>query len=490
MAMETATKNVLRLQDDAKQQAFVNTLKSSSRQSKSTKLKQGHCMRCGDAMHHSNECPFKEVECFACGKKGHLKKVCLSKDKAGQGNEGHRMQSYRLRDRRKNKPVHFVHPEHCTVIAGADESYDSEPVFAIHSNEHVPPSAKSLKINGKRVEFELDTGSGVSIISVGTVETLFDGSVKYQVTDQKLHTFAGHSLQVLGKVTVTAQYVRKCRKLPLYIVNGSGPNLLGRYWLKLLDIHIPCINAIHETSLSLEHMLQKHAAVFQPGLGELKGTKAHLSVKPDISPTFYKPRPVPYALREKVNNEIDRLIALGVFKPISHAEWAAPLVPILKADKKSIHLCGDYKVTINKAINADQFPLSKAEDIFSKLAGKKFFAKLDLSETYTQLVLDEESQKLAAVNTEKGLMAITRSAYGISASPAIFQRKMEELLQSVPQASVYIDDVIVAEETEEKLIQVLNALLSIFEEAGLRLNKKKCQFFLTSVTYLGHVVDK
>ena len=252
------------------------------------------------------------------------------------------------------------------------------------------------------------------------------------------------------------------------------------YWLKLLDIHIPRINAIHEKTLSLEHVLQKHAAVFQPGLGELKGTKVHLPVKPDISPTFYKPRPVPYARREKVNNEIDRFIALGVFKPISHAKWAAPLVLILKADKKSIRLCGDYRVTINKAVNADQFPLLKTEDIFSKLAEKNF-AKLDLLEAYTQLVLDEERQKLAAVNTEKGIMAVTRLAYGISARPAIFQRKMEELLQSVPQASVYIDDVIVAEKTEEKLIQVLDALWSIFEEAGIRLNKKKCQFLLAPV---------
>ena len=47
-----------------------------------------------------------------------------------------------------------------------------------------------------------------------------------------------------------------------------------------------------------------------------------------------------------------------------------------------------------------------------------------------------------------------------------------------------------AEKTEEKLIQVLDALLSIFEGAGLRLNKKKCQFLLTSVIYLGHVVDQ
>ena len=134
-------------------------------------------------MHHSNEFPFKEVEYFARGKKG-ISKKCLFEDIAGQRNEGRRMQSYRSRDRRKNKPVHFVHPEDCTVAAGADESYDLEPVFAIHSNEHVLPITKSLKINGKSIEFELNTGSGVSIISAGTAETLFICSVKCQVTDQ------------------------------------------------------------------------------------------------------------------------------------------------------------------------------------------------------------------------------------------------------------------------------------------------------------------
>ena len=49
------------------------------------------------------------------------------------------MQSKKSRDRRKNKPIHFVNPGDSSVAAGTDETYNSEPVFAMHSNEYVPP---------------------------------------------------------------------------------------------------------------------------------------------------------------------------------------------------------------------------------------------------------------------------------------------------------------------------------------------------------------
>ena len=151
----------------------------------------------------------------------------------------------------------------------------------------------------------------------------------------------------------------------------------------------------------------------------------HFSVDPTTQPVFCKPRPVPFALRDRVNDEIDRLVKLGVFRPITHAQWAAQLVPVLKSDKRSIRLCEDYKVTINRAAQADQYTMPSADGIFARLAGKRLFAKLDLSEAYTQLMSDDESQFLAAVNTPKGLFAVTRLPYGTSASSQIFQRKLD-----------------------------------------------------------------
>ena len=123
--------------------------------------------------------------------------------------------------------------------------------------------------------------------------------------------------------------------------------------MKLLGIWIPRIHAIEERPAGLQQLLRKHAALFEPGLGKFTGPKVHLQV--DVEPVFCKPRPVPYALRERVDNEINRLLQLGVFRPITHSAWAAPLVPIMKSDKQTVRLCGDYKVTLNKATITDQY---------------------------------------------------------------------------------------------------------------------------------------
>ncbi len=83
-------------------------------------------------------------------------------------------------------------------------------------------------------------------------------------------------------------------------------------------------------------------------------------------------------------------------------------------------------------------------------------------------------------------MAVTRLPYGVAYAFAIYQKTLDELLRVVPSASVYIDDVILRGKTELELLHTLYTVLTLFEKAGLRLNKKKCQFLLTSVTYLGH----
>ena len=65
--------------------------------------------------------------------------------------------------------------------------------------------------------------------------------------------------------------------------------------------------------------------------------KANIRVKP----LYYRSRPISYAMTQKVDNEIDRLLKEDIIEPIEISDWAAPVVPILKGDG-SIRLCGDY----------------------------------------------------------------------------------------------------------------------------------------------------
>ena len=59
-------------------------------------------------------------------------------------------------------------------------------------------------------------------------------------------------------------------------------------------------------------------------------------VDPGAKPRFCKARTVPYALREKVEQELDRLTKEGIIEPIQFADWAAPIVPVMKKDGTSL----------------------------------------------------------------------------------------------------------------------------------------------------------
>jgi len=60
-------------------------------------------------------------------------------------------------------------------------------------------------------------------------------------------------------------------------------------------------------------------------------------------------RYLPLAIKEKVETELKKLQDQGVIEPVKFSKWAAPILPVLKHDKKSIKICGNYKLTANKA---------------------------------------------------------------------------------------------------------------------------------------------
>ncbi len=192
----------------------------------------------------------------------------------------------------------------------------------------------------------------------------------------------------------------------------------------------------------------------------------------DATPTFCKARKVPYALREKVENELNRLEANGIIEPVKFSNWAAPVVPVLKPDG-SIRICGDYKLTVNKAAKLDPYPLPKIEDLFARLAGGKKFTKLDIAHAYQQIPLDEESKDSVTINTHKGLFRYNRLPFGVHSAPAIFQRAMEGLLRDIPSTVVYIDDILVTGETEEEHLQNIDKVLTRLGEENLILKKGK-----------------
>ena len=376
-------------------------------------------------------------------------------------------------------------------VESDNEQSDLKAENAIHCVTHTvnKPLTVQLEINGIQLPFEVDTGAAVSLISL-EAKHKFLQDVEIQETTVSLHTYTSESIQVVGTMQVQVRYGDHVGEHKLFVVKGVGSTLMGRDWLQdiRLDWKSLGVAKIQSDTLNLTDLLRDCKKLFEEGQGTIKGFKARLAVQENAKPKFYRPRPVPFALKEPIERELHRLEEAKVIEKVPYSEWAAPIVPVPKADGK-VRICGDYKVTINPVLDVDCHPLPKPQELLATLAGRKKFTRLDLSSAYLQMELETESRNYVTINTHLGLYRYTRLPFGIASAPAIFQRSMDAILQGVPSVICYLDDLLVTGASDREHLQNLQQVLSRLKEQGVKLKKEKCSFLQTSAEYLGFVID-
>ena len=143
-------------------------------------------------------------------------------------------------------------------------------------------------------------------------------------------------------------------------------------------------NIFHQISsplTELSSLCTKYANIFKDGLRTANSHKAILQVNPEPTTKFHKAHPAPFTIKEAVGAELDGLECEGILKKVDHSVWSAPIVAVPKKDSR-FHIYGDYKVTVNRYLEIDQYPLPKPADLFATLAGGQMFTKLDLTQAY------------------------------------------------------------------------------------------------------------
>ena len=153
---------------------------------------------------------------------------------------------------------------------------------------------------------------------------------------------------------------------------------------------------------------------------------------------------------------------IGILKKVECSDWAAPIVPAMKADG-SVRICGDFKVTVNPYLDIPEYPFPTSEELFTKLNGGEKFSKLDLSQAYNQIVLEEESRKYVTINTHQGMYQYTRLPFGIASAPAIFQRTMDTILQGLDKVGYILDDILVTGANDSEHKQILQLWCEVTE---------------------------
>ena len=348
-----------------------------------------------------------------------------------------------------------------------------------------------VKINGISFKMELDTGASVTVIPEEMWEKEL-GSVPLVESSVTLKSYSGHAIPVVGETTVHVQYQTQQVNLPIVVTKGKGLALMGRDWLSKLKLDWHQISNIQQANPpkpKLEDIVQQFPKLFDGKLGTINGFTAELKVKENAPPQYFKPRTVPYALRDKVEAEIQRLEREGVLKKVESSDWATPIVPVLEPDG-TIRICGDFKVTLNQYLDVPEYPMPTSEELFTKLNGGELFTKLDLSHAYQQVVLDEKSQPYVTITTHLGLYRYTRLPFGVAAAPAIFQQIIDKMLDGLSQTRGILDDLIVTGENDEQLARNLYKTLKKFEESGAKFKKSKCVIMQPKIEYFAFVLDR
>ena len=400
------------------------------------------CTDCG-RLHRPGRaaCPARGLECRNCGYKGHYARCCTNKKK-------------------KVREVEDTAEETFFV----DEASLGDGAWKV-----------KLHVNNNAMEFKIDSGADVSIISPQTFRKM---SPQPKLKNSNIQLYSvGRKLNCIGAFRAKITWKKKTHLTTMYVIDGvCRNNLLSRSTSEALGL----------VRLHLDEV--ESADVFGE-VGLMKCQPVKIKLRSDAEAySLMTPRRIPTPLKERVKEELDRMEKAGVISPITEpTDWCAPIVPVIKPNNK-IRICVDLK-RLNASIRRERYILPTMDSIIPELTGAKVFSSLDAASGFWAIPLADESAKLTTFITPFGRYCFRRLCFGISSAPEIFQRTMHELLKNMEGVALYMDDILIYGSSKEEHDRRLAKVLMKIKESGLKLNKAKCKIGVDSLNFLGHRIS-
>nr|CAD2168303.1 unnamed protein product [Meloidogyne enterolobii] len=195
----------------------------------------------------------------------------------------------------------------------------------------------------------------------------------------------------------------------------------------------------------------------------------------------------PEKYRTELKAQIQKMLENGIIEE-SNTPWVSNLVLVQKSDGK-LRPCVDFR-PLNKVTIADPYPLPRMDEVINKVAGKRWYSRLDLASGFWQIPLDRESSYKCGMITEWGLYEMKRLPFGLKNAPSIFQRVMDKILNGIDNVTAYIDDILVHTNDFEAHMKTLEIVLDRMKKNGFKLKGEKCEFLQNKCTYLGLELNK
>lgn len=350
----------------------------------------------------------------------------------------------------------------------------------------------------------IDSGANTSVLGKN-FHKFFTDSFPINKTYMNARTADGSSLKIVGTINIPVYYDGTKMFLDFLIIPAVDKNIiLGMdflYSFKLLNLfslknnistqlssgvkandkEISTVNTIiPRHKLSPQHSKQideviktfKEISSEQVVLGKTNLIKHRIITEgPPIKRRYYPLSPVKL---KALNEEVDRMLALGVIAP-SRSPWANPVVMATKKDG-SLRFCLDAR-KLNDVTVKDSYPIPYISSILDNLKGARYLTSLDLSSAYWQIPLDDKDhsssnneldnssscQKNAFIVPGRGLYEFRRMPFGLSNAGAEMQRLVDNLFlhQFDEKVFAYLDDLLIATASFEEHIEILQKVFII-----------------------------
>lgn len=206
--------------------------------------------------------------------------------------------------------------------------------------------------------------------------------------------------------------------------------------------------------------------------------------------TPFKKRPFamsPY-MSKILNEELDEMLKLGVVEP-SKSSWCSPVL-LVKKPNGTYRLCFDGRA-INDVTKPDCYPMPNIDRILASLRHAKYISSIDLRKAFWQIPLDESSkEKTAFAVVGRGLFQFVTMPFGLRNAAQTQQRLVDAIFgpRYEPNIFTYLDDILVVSEDFDSHLRLLAEVKEKLQDAGLTINLEKCDFFKTSLKFLGYIV--
>ncbi|GKD29287.1 putative nucleotidyltransferase, ribonuclease H [Tanacetum coccineum] len=226
-----------------------------------------------------------------------------------------------------------------------------------------------------------------------------------------------------------------------------------------------------------------------PGLPPPRQVEFKIDLVSSAAPVAHAPYRLAPSEMKELSKQLKELLEKGFIRP-SSSPWGAPVLFVKKKDG-SFRMCIDYR-ELNKLTVKNRYPLPRIDDLFDQLQGSSVYSKIDLRSGYHQLRIREEDIPITAFRTRYGHYEFQVMPFGLTNAPAVFMDLMNRVCKPYLDkfVIVFIDDILIYSKTKGEHSEHLKIILDLLKKEKLYAKFSKCDFWLESVQFLGHVINR